>query len=217
MKNKNIRKFVISLSFIGACVLTNIVWDKITKIVDDVNYAECVRKYAGANFIECSNKEIIYIEKVATSTPKETAEIKNLEIKKVEPVLKVSKEVKKQTSFTQNSSCSPSKNSEVNKLLVKYFKDCKTVKTVWSIAQGESGGRQIVHNRGLNSNGTVDFGYLSINSIHRNRGESVQQFEIRMYNLEENIKLASKIYKEAGNSFTPWVVYNKGLHLAYLK
>ena len=92
---------------------------------------------------------------------------------------------------------------------------------MYALAHAECKGKQICNNRGTNKNGSVDFGYLQINSIHRSKGETINQFEQRMYNLEENFKLASKIYLErkalTGNGFTAWSTYNNQRYLAYLK
>lgn len=111
--------------------------------------------------------------------------------------------------------CNPSTNPEVNRLLNKYFKSCEEVTTIWAVAQAESNGKQLAVNK-ANNNGSYDCGYAQNNSIHRNKNESKEAFCVRMSNLEENIKLASQIYKQAGNRFTPWVTFNKNLHLKYL-
>ena len=120
--------------------------------------------------------------------------------------------------------CNPSTNPEVNRLLNKYFKSCEEVKIIKALAFAECDGKQICHNRGLNRNGTIDFGWLGVNSIHRNKGETIEAFEIRMYNLEENIKLASKIYNQrkslTGDGFQAWSSYGNmkfKTHLATLK
>lgn len=84
-----------------------------------------------------------------------------------------------------------------------------------AIAMAESNGNPEAVNK-ANTNKSLDCGYMQNNSIHRNKNESKEAFCERMYNLEENIKLASQIYKQAGNQFTPWVTFNKGLHLKYL-
>lgn len=103
----------------------------------------------------------------------------------------------------------------------EYFADCEAAKTIYAIAHAECKGKQFCNNRGLNKDGSVDFGYLQVNSIHREKGETVAHFEKRMYNLEENFKLASKIYKDRekinGDGFTAWSTYNNKKYLAYLK
>lgn len=111
--------------------------------------------------------------------------------------------------------CNPSANPEVNRLLNKYFKSCEEIKIVWAVAQAESNGLALATNK-ANTNKSYDCGYLQNNTIHRNKGETKEAFCERMFNLEENIKLASRIYKEAGNKFTPWVTFNKRLHEKYL-
>lgn len=92
---------------------------------------------------------------------------------------------------------------------------------MYAIAHAECKGKQVCNNKGINKNGTTDFGYLQVNSIHRDNGETLAQFEQRMYNLEENIKLASKIYLEresiTGNGFEAWSTYKNKKYLAYLK
>jgi hypothetical protein len=110
--------------------------------------------------------------------------------------------------------CAPSKNEELNNLLIKYFKDCKDVKVMWSIAQAESTGQVKAVNKN-NRNGSWDCGYLQTNTIHRNKGESKENFCNRMHNLEENIKQAKKIKDKQG--LTAWVTYNSGAYLAYMK
>ena len=107
--------------------------------------------------------------------------------------------------------CSPSKNESVNKLLNKYFKTCEEVATMYALAHAECDNRQICHNRGLNRNGSIDFGYFNINTIHRNKGETIEKFEARMYVLEENFKLAAKVYNDKkkidGIGYTAWSSY----------
>lgn len=107
--------------------------------------------------------------------------------------------------------CSPSTNTEVNHLLQKYFIDCDVVNTMWLIAQAENHGRQVGINK-KNTNGTWDCGWLQNNTVHKKDTETKEQFCERMYSLEENIKLASKIYndrkKQTGNGFQAWSTYN---------
>ncbi len=113
--------------------------------------------------------------------------------------------------------CTPSQNEIINKALNKYFKDCEDAKIAWAIAQAECHGKFTCNNKGLNKDHSIDFGFMQINSIHKEKSESIESFEHRMSNLEENLKLASKVFKDAGNSFSPWVTYNTGKYLQYVK
>lgn len=112
-----------------------------------------------------------------------------------------------------NSCFDISENKELNILLKKYFKECKTAKTIWAIAQAESSGKQFAV--GVNDNGTMDGGWLQVNSIHRRAGETQVAFIGRMHNLEENVSLASEVYKKQG--FNAWVTYKTGKYKQYLK
>lgn len=105
-----------------------------------------------------------------------------------------------------------SKNPELNILLKKYFKDCKTAKTIWAIAQAESSGKQFAV--GKNDNGTLDGGWLQVNSIHKNKGETNEQFIKRMHDLEQNVATASKVFQKQG--YKAWVTYNSGKYLQYI-
>jgi hypothetical protein len=152
----------------------------------------------------------------------------------IKPVVKSSQKPQNKTMSVVNAKCEPSVNPEVNRLLNKYFKDCETVRLAWSISQAESNGKAI--RTGYNcyyKNGVVhtervsgaksgacksgheqyswskDLGYLQLNDFFHSACGDLQD-------LETNIKCASKVYKQAGNSFTPWVTYNQKLHLSYL-
>lgn len=106
-----------------------------------------------------------------------------------------------------------SKNPDLNRLLRQYFKDCKLAKTMWAIAQAESSGKQFAV--GQNDNGSLDGGWLQVNTIHRRKGETKQSFIDRMHDLEENIKEARKVYDKQG--LAAWVTYNSGKYLRYIK
>ncbi len=106
-----------------------------------------------------------------------------------------------------------SKNQELNVLLKKYFKDCKLARTIYAIAQAESNGKQFAV--GQNDNGTMDGGWLQVNSVHRNAGETQIAFINRMHNLEQNIALAKLVYDKQG--LKAWVTYNTGKYKQYLK
>ena len=106
-----------------------------------------------------------------------------------------------------------SKNPELNRLLKKYFKECKLAKTMWAIAQAESSGKQFAV--GVNDNGSMDGGWLQVNTIHKHKWETNQQFIDRVHDLEENIKEARKVYDKQG--LTAWVTYNNKKYLTYMK
>lgn len=105
-----------------------------------------------------------------------------------------------------------SENVELNRLLKKYFLDCKTAKIMWAIAQAESSGKQFAV--GQNDNGSMDGGWLQVNTIHRNPGESKLEFIKRMHNLEENIKEAKKVLDKQG--YSAWVTYKTGAYKKFL-
>lgn len=218
---KNMNKIKLTIIVLISMTLGVITFNKAIEIKKDLQYAKCMRQYVGANFINCEDRDIVYIQ--ATTTSPINAG--------VTPPVVNSEEKKVKTTVT--TTCNPSTNPEVNRLLNKYFKDCETVKTAWAISQAESKGKQV--KIGYNcyyKNGVVyeervagaksgacksehnkyawskDLGYLQLNDYFHSACGDLQD-------LETNIKCASKVYKEAGNSFTPWVTYNQGLHLSY--
>ncbi len=114
-----------------------------------------------------------------------------------------------------------SKNPRVSELFKKYFPEPEVAKTMRAISLSESKGKQVQHFK-LNKNGSWDCGFFQTNTIHRNKGESMQAFCDRMNNdLEVNFKMARKIYDERvlmfGDGFTAWSDYNNGKYLKYLK
>jgi soluble lytic murein transglycosylase-like protein len=56
-----------------------------------------------------------------------------------------------------------------------------------------------------NRNGTIDYGYMQINSIHRNKVNGNLQ---SLLDLETNIRVASQIYADWGN-FSAWTCSRK--------
>lgn len=127
----------------------------------------------------------------------------------------------KSPQTTTKDVCRPSKNTLVNNLLAKYWADlgCEKMYTIWRIAQAESAGKARIHNRGLNKNGTIDFGWCGVNTIHRDKGESIAAFEKRMYNLEENIKKCREIYNDRASwdkdGFKAWSTFNNLKYLTF--
>ena len=77
-----------------------------------------------------------------------------------------------------------------------------------AIALAESGGRTDALNTS-NSNGSWDAGLMQVNSIH---GYS-QQY---LFDVQNNAAAALKIYKAAGNRWTPWSTYNSGIYRTFL-
>lgn len=76
--------------------------------------------------------------------------------------------------------------------------------TALKVAGAESGfNPRAVNNK--NTNGTSDYGLFQINSIHK----PTAQEKTDPY---ANAKRAYKIWKDAGNKWTPWSAYNAGKH-----
>ena len=114
-----------------------------------------------------------------------------------------------------------SKNPQVAFLFKKYFPEKDIATTMRAISLSESKGKQVQHYK-FNKNGSWDCGFFQTNTIHRNKGESMESFCDRMNgNLEANFAMARKIYddrkKMFGNGFTAWSDYNNGKYLAYIK
>lgn len=107
-----------------------------------------------------------------------------------------------------------SPNPQVSYLFKKYFPKEEEARIMRAISLAESKGKQSAINKD-NKNGSIDSGFFQINTIHRNKGETKEQFIVRMHNLEENFKLARKVLDKQG--LTAWSVYNNGRYLTYLK
>jgi hypothetical protein len=114
-----------------------------------------------------------------------------------------------------------SKNPTVSFLFKKYFPEPDVAKTMRAISLSESKGKQVQHFK-LNRNGSWDCGFFQTNTIHRNKGETMEMFCERMNgDLEANFEMARKIYDERkqmfGDGFTAWSDYNNGKYLKYIK
>jgi len=90
--------------------------------------------------------------------------------------------------------------------------------TMAAVAKAESGGNPnaIDHD----SNGTTDYGLTQINSVHdqdvvngKTLGTGWAESSLDPQTAFNN---ALVVFKEAGNSFTPWVTYDQGLYKPYL-
>jgi len=83
------------------------------------------------------------------------------------------------------------------------------LKVAVAIAGAESGWNPTATNH--NSNGTIDYGVWQINSIH------ADILKMGAWNdVNTNAQMAMKVYKDAGNKFTPWVTYNNGTYKKFL-
>lgn len=124
-------------------------------------------------------------------------------------------------SVTDNFYANLSKNPQVSFLFKKYFPEKDIATIMRAISLSESKGKQVQHYK-FNKNGSWDCGFFQTNTIHRNKGESMEAFCDRMNgNLEANFAMARKIYEERkkmfGDGFTAWSDYNNGKYLSYIK
>lgn len=76
-------------------------------------------------------------------------------------------------------------------------------------AENPQGKCEIYH---YNTNGTLDWGYFQINTVHLKRpGLNLRD----LLDCRANIDFAYQLYREKGN-FTPWSTYNSGAYRQYL-
>lgn len=106
-----------------------------------------------------------------------------------------------------------SPNPQVSYLFKKYFPKEEEARIMRAISLAESKGKQTAVNK-ANRNGSIDSGFFQINTIHREKGETKEQFIKRMHNLEENFKAARKVLDKQG--LTAWSVYNNLSYLQHL-
>lgn len=80
-----------------------------------------------------------------------------------------------------------------------------------AISQAENGTRQCDRdNKGLNKDGTVDYGVFMINGYwHRNKATPEQ-----LKDCLKNIQVAYEIFKQQG--WSPWTVYKTKAYIKYL-
>ncbi len=76
-------------------------------------------------------------------------------------------------------------------------------------AENARGDCEVYH---YNSNGTLDWGYFQINTVHLQRpGLNLRD----LLSCKANIDFAYQLYLERG--FAPWSTYNNGAYLKYLR
>lgn len=76
-------------------------------------------------------------------------------------------------------------------------------------AENPKGACEIYHH---NSDGTLDWGYFQINTVHLQRpGLNLRD----LLDCKANIDFAYVLYQESG--FTPWTTYNSGAYLKFLR
>lgn len=90
----------------------------------------------------------------------------------------------------------------------KYWSGHDAVVAV-AICLAESGGETTATHK--NSNGTTDFGLWQINSVH---GDLLAGKDWTDPNV--NAGIASQIWAQAGNSFTPWSTYTSGAYFIHM-
>lgn len=76
-------------------------------------------------------------------------------------------------------------------------------------AENQKGACEVYH---YNSNGTLDWGYFQINTVHLQRpGLNLRD----LLDCKANIDFAYQLYQERG--FAPWSTYNSGAYRKYLQ
>jgi hypothetical protein len=84
------------------------------------------------------------------------------------------------------------------------------VTTAVAVALAESGGNTEAVNR-ANRNGSVDYGLFQINTVHGSLLSSGDKFDPNA-----NARMALTVFRQAGNKWTPWSVYNSGSYRAQI-
>lgn len=107
-----------------------------------------------------------------------------------------------------------SPNPQVTYLFKKYFPKEEEARIMRAISLAESQGKQTAVNK-ANRNGSIDSGFFQVNTIHKRKGETKEQFIKRMHLLEENFKEARRVLDKQG--FQAWSTYNDGKYLTFIK
>jgi hypothetical protein len=91
----------------------------------------------------------------------------------------------------------------------KFGSDCRVALAIQR-AENPSGKCEIYH---YNSDGTLDWGYFQINTVHLKRpGLNLRD----LLDCKANIDFAYQLYQERGG-FTPWSTYNSGLYRKFTR
>lgn len=91
----------------------------------------------------------------------------------------------------------------------KFGSDCRVALAVQR-AENAAGKCEIYH---YNSDGTLDWGYFQINTVHLKRaGVNLRD----LLDCKTNIDFAYQLYRESGG-FTPWSTFNSGAYRQYLR
>jgi hypothetical protein len=90
----------------------------------------------------------------------------------------------------------------------KFGADCRLALAIQR-AENAAGKCEIYH---YNSNGTLDWGYFQINTVHLERpGLNLRD----LLDCQANIDFAYMLYREKGG-FTPWSTYHSGAYRKYM-
>jgi hypothetical protein len=91
---------------------------------------------------------------------------------------------------------------EIGDYIVEVFGDHAHV--ALAVAKAESGLNCSALN--VNTNGTVDFSVMQVNSIHMKKGYKLSE----LTDCKRNVDIAYEIFQSHGNSFNPWVAFTNG-------
>jgi len=113
---------------------------------------------------------------------------------RVQPLPQIIKTAKAQTILTNEQyTCN------------KFGKDCKLALAIQK-AENSTGNCEAMN---VNTNGSVDFGYFQINSIHLKKGWKIAD----LVDCQRNIDKAFEIYQAQG--FSPWTTYKTKAYLKF--